>query len=93
MSYRLCETAVITGLKILQRWQLASDNEQRPAIDKGYPFSSFNAAFPIMGRLALTVERANHHPDLVNRYRCVLVCWTSYAEGVITALDPELAAT
>ena len=34
MSSRLDETAVIAGLKTLQGWQLASDDEQRTAIEK-----------------------------------------------------------
>ena len=93
MSSRLDETAVIAGLKTLQGWQLARDDEQRPAIEKDYSFTSFNAAFAFMGRVALTAERANHHPELLNRYRRVLVRWTSHSEGGVTALDLELAAT
>ena len=93
MSSRLDETAVIAGLRTLQGWQLASDDEQRPAIEKDYSFTSFNAAFAFMGRVALTAERANHHPELLNRYRRVLVRWTSHSEGGVTALDLELAAT
>ena len=93
MSIRLDETAVIAGLKTLQGWQLASDDEQRLAIEKDYPFTSFNAAFAFMVRVALIAERANHHPELLNRYRRVLVRWTSHSEGGVTALDLELAAT
>ena len=93
MSILLDETAVIAGLKTLKGWQLASDDEQRPAIEKDYLFTSFNAAFAFMGRVALTAERANHHPELLNRYRRVLVRWTSHSGGGVTALDLELAAT
>ena len=46
-----------------------------------------------MGRIPLTVERANHQPELLNWYRRVLVRWTSHSEGGVTALDLELAAT
>ena len=45
-----------------------------------------------MGRVALSAERANHHPELLNRYRHVLVRWTSHSKGGVTALDLELAA-
>ena len=93
MSSRLDETAVIAGLKTLHGWQLGSDHEQRPAIEKDYLFTSFNAAFAFMGRVALTAERANHHPELLNRYRRVLVRWTSHSQGGVTAVDLELAAT
>ena len=93
MSIRLDETAVIAGLKTLKGWKLASDDEQRPAIEKDYLFTSFNAAFAFMARVALTAERANHHPELLNRYRRVLVRWTSHSGGGVTALDLELAAT
>ena len=93
MSIRLDETAVIAGLKTLQGWQLARDDEQRLAIEKDYPFISFNAAFAFLGRVALIAERANHHPELLNRYRRVLVRWTSHSQGGVTAVDLELAAT
>ena len=93
MSSRLDETAVIAGLKTLQGWRLASDDEQRPAIEKDYPFTSFNVAFAFLGRVALIAERANHHPELLNRYRRVLVRWTSHSQGGVTAVDLELAAT
>ena len=88
----LDEKAVMAGLLHLQGWQLARDDEQRPAIEKDYSFSTFNAAFAFMGRVALTAERANHHPELLNRYRRVLVRWTTHSEGGITELDLELAA-
>ena len=93
MSSRLDETAVIAGLKTLPAWQLAHDDEQRLAIEKDYPFTSFNAAFAFLGRVALIAERANHHPELLNRYRRVLVRWTSHSQGGVTAVDLELAAT
>ena len=93
MSIRLDETAVIAGLKTLPGWQLARDDEQRLAIEKDYPFTSFNAAFAFLGRVALIAERANHHPELLNRYRRVLVRWTSHSQGGVTAVDLELAAT
>ena len=92
MSESLDETAVMSGLKLLQGWQLAVDDEQRPAIEKDYSFSTFNAAFAFMGRVALTAERVNHHPELLNRYRRVKVRWTSHSEGGITELELELAS-
>ena len=88
----LDEKAVIAGLSRLQGWQLASDDEQRAAIEKDYSFISFNAAFAFMGLVALTAERTNHHPELMNRYRCVLVRWTTHSKGGVTKLDLELAA-
>ena len=92
MSDPLDEATVMTGLKLLQGWQLANDDEKRPAIEKDYSFDSFDAAFAFMGRVALTAERANHHPELFHRYRRLLVRWTSHSKGGVTALDLELAA-
>ena len=88
----LDEKAVRVGLSPLQGWHLARDDEQRLAIEKDYSFASFDAAFAFMGRVALTAERANHHPELLNRYRHVLVRWTSHSKGGVTELDLELAA-
>jgi 4a-hydroxytetrahydrobiopterin dehydratase len=92
MSKKLEKTSIIAGLKPLKEWKLANDDEKRPAIEKNYSFASFNAAFAFMGRVALTAERANHHPVLLNNYRSVLVRWTSHSKGGVTALDLELAA-
>ena len=92
MSNSLEKTAVMTGLKLLQGWQLANDDEQRSVIEKDYSFSSFSAAFAFMGRVALTAERVNHHPELFNRYRRVKVRWSSHSKGGVTGLDLELAA-
>ena len=92
MYDRLDETAVVARLKSLRGWQLTSDDEQRPAIERDYTFANFNAAFSFMGRVALTSERVNHHPELLNRYRRVLVRWTSHSKGGVTELDLELAA-
>ena len=80
------ETAVIAGLKTLKGWQLARDDEQRPAIEKDYSFASFNAAF--MARVALTAK-GQSSPQLLNRYRRVLVRWTSHSNGGVTTLDLE----
>ena len=93
MSDRLDKTVILENLRSLQGWQLSCDDQKRPAIEKDYFFSSFNAAFAFMGRVALTAERSNHHPELFNRYKRVLVRWTSHSNGGVTALDLELAAT
>ena len=82
----------MAGLLPLQGWRLARDDEQRPAIEKEYSFTSFNAAFAFIGRVALAAESANHHPELLSRYRRVLVRWTSHSKGGVTKLDFELAA-
>ena len=92
MCYCLDEKAVMAGLLPLQGWRLARDDEQRPAIEKEYSFTSFNAAFAFIGRVALAAESANHHPELLNRYQRVLVRWTSHSKGGVTKLDLELAA-
>ena len=93
MSNRLDETVILENLRSLQGWQLSCDDQKRPAIEKDYSFASFDAAFAFMGRVALTAERFNHHPELLNRYKRVLVRWTSHSNGGVTALDLELAAT
>ena len=88
----LDEKSVMAGLSPLRGWKLAIDDEQRPVIEKDYSFASFSAAFAFMGRVALTAERVNHHPELLNCYRRVLVRWTSHSKGGVTELDLELAA-
>ena len=57
------KTVVTADLKPLQRLQLTRDDEQRPAIAKCHCHASLYAAFVFIGRVALTAETANHHPD------------------------------
>ena len=48
---------------------------------------------PLLFWGGLPLSRFNHHPELLNRYRRVLVRWTSHSQGGVTAVDLELAAT
>ena len=86
----LTKSEIDKAIKQLDGWTVCT-NEDRPALEKTYVFSGFNAAFGFMSRVALAAERANHHPEWQNVYNKVCIRWTTHACGGVTALDIKLA--
>ena len=86
----LTEVEIDRAIKQLEGWAVRID-AGRPAIEKTYVFSQFNAAFGFMSRVALAAKRANHHPEWQNVYNKVCIRWTTHAAGGVTSLDLKLA--
>ncbi len=63
----------------------------RDAIVKSFRFADFNAAFGFMARVALRVEKLDHHPEWFNVYNRVDVLLATHDADGVTALDVELA--
>ena len=78
------------AIQQLDGWTVRNGKDQ-PMLEKTYVFSSFNAAFGFMSRLALAAERANHHPEWQNVYNKVCIRWTTHSSGGVTSLDLKLA--
>src|SRR6187401_2678761 len=57
------------------------------AISKTYTLSSFPDAIAFVTRLAFDAEAADHHPDLLVKYRKVTVTWSTHSDGGVTAKD------
>jgi 4a-hydroxytetrahydrobiopterin dehydratase len=72
----------------LPDWALV---EGRDAIRRVFKFADFSAAFGFMTRVALTAEKANHHPDWSNSYDTVTVELTSHDVGGLSSRDLRLA--
>ncbi|MCE2516737.1 MAG: 4a-hydroxytetrahydrobiopterin dehydratase [Alphaproteobacteria bacterium] len=75
-------------LAALPDWRLTDDGK---AIEKTFRFSSFNAAFGFMTRVAITADAMDHHPEWANVYGRVDVKLTTHHDGGLTALDERLA--
>ena len=66
MSYEiLTEAEIDAAINQLDGWTVRIDGGQ-PALERKYVFPEFNAAFGFMSRVAVAVERANHHPECQN---------------------------
>ena len=63
----------------------------RDAIHKAYRFKDFNEAFGFMGRVALTAEKMDHHPEWRNVYNRVEITLTTHDAGGVSARDVALA--
>jgi 4a-hydroxytetrahydrobiopterin dehydratase len=76
------------ALKRLPDWSLAKDRE---AIQRGYKFVDFDAAFSFMTRVALMAAKMDHHPEWFNAYNKVDVTLATHDAGGVTQKDIELA--
>ena len=78
-----------SSLAALDGWVLSQDGI---ALEKTFSFKGFNSAFGFMTRVAMTAERANHHPEWSNVYRTVEIRLTTHDTGGLSDLDARLLA-
>lgn len=76
------------ALEGLPEWRY--DPEAR-AIRRDFAFADFGEAFAFMTRVAITAERADHHPDWSNAWNRVAVALSTHSEGGVTGKDIALA--
>lgn len=69
-------------------WRAVPD---RDAIRKILKFRSFSEAWGFMARVALAAEKADHHPEWMNRYNVVDITLITHACGGLSDLDLALA--
>jgi 4a-hydroxytetrahydrobiopterin dehydratase len=72
----------------LPAWTLAKEGK---AIERTFRFKDFNEAWGFMNRVALLVERMDHHPDWSNVWATVVIQLSSHDSGGLTARDVKLA--
>ncbi|HEU5054034.1 MAG TPA: 4a-hydroxytetrahydrobiopterin dehydratase [Hanamia sp.] len=66
--------------------------EQNNSLHKKFTFKNFSEAFSFMTRVALAVEKMDHHPKWTNIYNSVEIWLSTHDAGdIITAKDRELA--
>ena len=69
-------------LKRLNGWSLDGN-----AIRKQYTFAGFPEAVAFVTRLAPDAEAADHHPDILIKYKRVTLTYSTHSEGGLTAKD------
>ncbi len=62
-------------------------------LHKTFVFKNFVDAFGFMSKVAIHVEKQNHHPEWFNVYKTVQIDLTTHEAGGISVRDFELALT
>ena len=88
MTAKLSADARKTALAALTGWK---DVPGRDAIQKGFKFADFNAAWGFMTRVALAAEKADHHPEWSNVYNKVEIVLSTHDAGGLSDKDVALA--
>lgn len=79
---KLTDDDIQARLAVLPDWVYAEG-----ALARTYECASFPDAIAFVTRLAFEAEAADHHPDLLIRYRRVMVTWSTHSAGGVTEKD------
>jgi 4a-hydroxytetrahydrobiopterin dehydratase len=82
------ENQIDARLNSLQNWR-RKGNE----IVKTFEFRDFVHAMGFVNAVALSAEKANHHPDIDIRWNKVTLSLSTHSAGGLTERDFELART
>ncbi|XP_068233677.1 pterin-4-alpha-carbinolamine dehydratase-like [Palaemon carinicauda] len=90
MATKLTDAERQTELKALldAGWKMV---DGRDAINKTFMFKNFMDAWSWMGRVAMSGEKADHHPEWFNVYNKVEVTWSTHDCGGLSARDIKMA--
>ena len=72
----------------LPRWSLVPD---RDALARTVRFADFRTAFGFMTMIALTAEKADHHPEWSNIYDRIDIVLTTHDAGGLSQRDVDMA--
>lgn len=79
---RLSDAAITERLMALSSW-----TREGEAIRREFTFESFSDAVAFANRVALEAERADHHPDILIRFRRVTLVYATHSESGLTQKD------
>jgi 4a-hydroxytetrahydrobiopterin dehydratase len=86
MAERLSDAEIAAQLARLPGWSRQGD-----AIARQYTFKDFVEAMQFVHRVADLAEAADHHPDILIRYRRVTLTLSTHSAGGLTEKDFRLA--
>lgn len=87
MTKLLAQTEIEQALASLDGWTQAGGE-----ISRTFALRSFPAALAFVGAVGHLAERADHHPDILIRYRQVTLTLSTHSAGGLTEKDFDLAA-
>lgn len=83
---KLSEGQIKQELSKLKRWTIANGK-----LTRTFEFKDFNEAFGFMTRVAMEVEKLNHHPEWFNVYNKVKIELVTHDVNGISNYDFRLA--
>jgi len=83
---KLSEEQIKHGLANLKGWTVENGK-----ISRTFKFNDFNEAFGFMTRVAMEVEKLNHHPEWFNVYNTVKIELVTHDVNGISNYDFKLA--
>ena len=83
---KLSEDQIKKELMNLNRWTIANGK-----LNRTFEFKDFNEAFGFMTRVAMEVEKLNHHPEWFNVYNKVKIELVTHDVNGISNYDFKLA--
>ncbi|MFZ2360724.1 MAG: 4a-hydroxytetrahydrobiopterin dehydratase [Anaerolineae bacterium] len=87
MTKLLTQTEIEQALANLPGWMQAGSE-----ITRTFTLRSFPAALAFVSAVGHLAERADHHPDILIRYRQVTLTLSTHSAGGLTEKDFGLAA-
>lgn len=84
---RMPQDKIEARLKTLPDWSLANE-----ALQRTFAFEDFAGAMRFVDRIAGLAEKANHHPDILIRFKKVTLSLTTHDAGGVSIKDFEFAA-
>ena len=83
---KLSESEIKNELAKLKGWKIVDGK-----LNRTFEFADFNEAFGFMTRVAMEVEKLNHHPEWFNVYNRVKIELVTHDVGGLSNFDFKLA--
>ena len=83
---KLSDSEIKNELSKLKGWTIVNGK-----LNRTFEFADFNEAFGFMTRVAMEVEKLNHHPEWFNVYNRVKIELVTHDVGGLSNFDFKLA--
>ena len=84
---KLSESEIKKEMSKLKGWEIVDGK-----LNRTFEFADFNEAFGFMTRVAMEVEKLNHHPEWFNVYNRVKIELVTHDVGGLSNFDFKLAS-
>jgi len=84
---KLSESEIKSEMTKLKGWKIVDGK-----LNRTFEFADFNEAFGFMTRVAMEVEKLNHHPEWFNVYNSVRIELVTHDVGGLSNFDFKLAS-